>query len=53
MESKLKKLEKNFIADFHVIDNASAPVIINLKKGIKIDNKKIKEFKVADHNDYS
>ena len=39
------------MADFHVIENDKAPVIINLKKGTKIESKKIREFKVADHND--
>jgi len=51
MDQKLKKLEDNFLADFHVVENASAPVIVNLKGASSgVFNRKIKEVKIADHN---
>ena len=52
MDQKLKSLEHNFLADLHVVENASAPVIVNLK-GKSISNRKIKEVKLADHKDYN
>jgi hypothetical protein len=42
------------LADLHVVENASAPVIVNLKGTSKsISNRKIKEVKLGDHKDYN
>ena len=53
MDQKLRKLEDNFLGDFHVVENATAPVIINLKGASSdVSNRKLKEVKIADAKDH-
>lgn len=54
MDQKLKKLEDNFLGDFHVVENESAPVIINLNGASSdITHRKLREVKLADSKDHN